>query len=93
MGYKIRWSPESLENLDLIFNDIETKWSPKEVDKFKSKLSHFLSLVSKFPHLYPFSKKHPELRKAVISKQTTVIYSVDSSWISILRVELNKMRL
>ena len=72
MGYKLRWSEESVKNLEEVLDDIKSKWSDKEVDHFKKKLSHQLQLILKNPQLFPVSNRKPGLRKAVMSKQTSI---------------------
>lgn len=45
MDYKLRWSDEAVRNLEEILDNIKFKWTDKEVDNFKSKLSHQLDLI------------------------------------------------
>jgi hypothetical protein len=35
MGYKLRWSEESVKNLEEILSDIELKWTERELNNFK----------------------------------------------------------
>jgi hypothetical protein len=35
MDYKLRWSDESVINLEDILDDIKVKWTDKEVDNLK----------------------------------------------------------
>lgn len=81
---KIFWSEESLNNLEDILAYLYHKWTEKEVANFKSKLSSQLDLISKFPNLFPASEMNPNLRKAVLSKQTTVFYQVQNENIYIV---------
>jgi plasmid stabilization system protein ParE len=71
MDYKLRWSDETVKNLEDILEDIKLKWTDKEVDNFKSKLSHQLDLIAQNPYMFPVSTIKNGLRKAVLSKQTT----------------------
>jgi len=48
----------------------------RELSKFKSKLSKQLDLIQKNPRLFPISEVQPRLRKAVLSKQTTIFYEL-----------------
>ena len=76
MDYKIFWSDESLKNLEDILSYLETEWTEREVSIFKKKLSRQLDLIQKNPKLFPVSDFQPRLRKAVLSKQTTIFYEI-----------------
>ena len=90
MAYNLRWSEESLRNLDEIIEDIQFKWTEKEVNNFKDKLSHQLDLIIQNPLMFPASKKHSRLRKAVLSKQTTIFYEIHEEPIYLAYIHLNK---
>ena len=72
MDYKLFWSKESISNLESILSYLESEWTDKEIDNFKRKFSKQLELIEKNPRLFPISDVQPRLRKAVLSKQTTI---------------------
>lgn len=82
--FEIFWTKESLTNLDDILEYLSSAWTQKEVANFKSKLSKQLEIILKFPHLFPASQVNPDLRKAVLSKQTTILYQIQGRRIYIL---------
>ncbi len=82
--FEIFWTKESLTNLDDILEYLNLAWTQKEVAYFKSKLSKQLEIISKFPHLFPASQINPELRRAVLSKQTTILYQIEDRRIYII---------
>lgn len=90
MAYKLRWSEESVRNLDEIIEDIRRKWPEKEVNNFKVKLSHQLNLIIHNPLMFPASPRYPRLRKAVLSKQTTAFYEIHDETVTIAYIHLNK---
>ncbi|RKD91048.1 type II toxin-antitoxin system RelE/ParE family toxin [Mangrovibacterium diazotrophicum] len=90
MAYKLRWSAESIRNLEEVINDIQQKWSDKEVRGFKQKLGRQLNLIIRFPTLFPVSLSNPNLRKAVLSKQTTVFYQITNNTIYLVHIHLNR---
>lgn len=90
MAYKLRWSEESVRNLDEIIEDIRCKWTEREVNNFKKKFSHQLNLIIQNPLMFPVSSQHPRLRKAVLSKQTTVFYEIHDETVSLAYIHLNK---
>jgi len=72
--YPIIWSEEAVRNLENILEYLYAKWTQREVDNFKRLLAKQLILISNHPLIFPKSSYHPELRKAVLSKQTIVFY-------------------
>lgn len=53
MDYKLRWSDESIRNLEEILGDISNKWSEREVNNFKIRLSRQLNLIIQHPYMSP----------------------------------------
>jgi plasmid stabilization system protein ParE len=76
MDYKLFWTEESIRNLDEILDYLSGKWTQKEIDNFKEKLSKQLDVIIKFPLIFPTSQYQPRLRKAVLSKQTIIYYEI-----------------
>ena len=91
MDYKLFWSKESLSNLDSILSYLESEWTEKELTSFKQKLSKQLELLQKNPKLFPISEIQPRLRKAVLSKQTTIFYEIREFEIHIAYLFSNRM--
>lgn len=63
MDFKLFWSEEAIRNLENILNYLIEKWSQREVDNFKSRLSRQLDLIVKNPRMFPVSEyiiKNPE---------------------------------
>lgn len=79
MDYKIFWSEEALSNLEEILDYLNERWTQKEIDRFKNKLNKQLEIISRFPTIFPVSNYHPNLRKAVLSKQTTIFYKIQDN--------------
>jgi len=79
MDYKILWSEEALSNLEEILDYLNERWTQKEIDKFKNKLNKQLEIISRFPTIFPVSNYNPNLRKAVLSKQTTIFYKIQDN--------------
>lgn len=89
MDFKLFWSEEAIRNLENILDYLIEKWSQKEVDNFKRKLSRQLDLIIKNPRMFPVSKYNSRLRKAVLSKQTTVFYEIKENVIYIAYLFVN----
>lgn len=80
MDYKIFWSEEALHNLEDIIEYISITWSQREVDNFKSKLFNQIDLIEENPKLFPISTSQCRLRKAVLSKHTSIFYEVKGNF-------------
>jgi plasmid stabilization system protein ParE len=81
--YNLFWSDESISNLESILGYLQERWTQKEVDKFKKHLSKQLDLIISNPRLFPKSNYNPRLRKAVLSKQTTIYYEISGTNINL----------
>lgn len=82
--YKLYWSEESLKNLDEIIDYLESNWTNREVTNFKQKLSKQVELIHRKPTLFPISEYNSRLRKAVLSRQTTIFYELDGMNINLI---------
>lgn len=91
MDFKLFWSRESISNLESILSYLESEWTDREIASFKRKLSKQLELIEKNPRLFPVSDVQPRLRKAVLSKQTTIFYELKEYEIHIAYLFSNKM--
>jgi plasmid stabilization system protein ParE len=76
MDYKIFWTDEAIHNLEEIIDYLRHKWTEKEVENFKTKLSRQIDLISTNPTMFPISTHVFRLRKAVLSKQTSIFYEI-----------------
>ncbi len=90
MDYELRWSDESVHNLEEILDYIKYKWTDKELNNFKNKLRHQLDLIVQNPYMFPASTIKQELRKAVLSKQTTIFYEIYNDIIFLTYLHVSK---
>lgn len=89
MDYKIIWTNEAINNLEEILNYLIEKWSQRELNIFKKKLSRQIELISLYPKMFPVSLYNTELRKAVLSKQTTLFYKLKGNHIYLVFLFVN----
>jgi plasmid stabilization system protein ParE len=82
--YKLFWSDEAINNLGEILDYLHSRWTQREIDKFKKRLSKQLELITRNPKLFPKSDFNPLLRKAVLSKQTTIFYTISADTINLV---------
>jgi mRNA-degrading endonuclease YafQ of YafQ-DinJ toxin-antitoxin module len=69
--YLISWSPVAEETYLKTLNQILDKWTVKEAEDFERLKSH--------KHLCPPSDKLKNLRRCVISPQTSLIYQINNN--------------
>jgi len=93
MDYKLFWTDEAVNNLDSILKYLNDKWSEREVINFKKKLSNQLNLIIGNPYMFPKSEYQPRLRKAVLSRQTTLFYEVKGKNIYLAYLFVSKMNI
>lgn len=88
--FKIFWTEEAINNLESILDYLRNNQTQKEIDSFKISLSKQISLISKNPKLFAISEYNPRLRKAVLSKQTTIFYELSDQAIYLVYLFNNK---
>ncbi len=74
--FKVFWTDEAIKNLQSIMDYLDSQWTQREIDNFKKKLAKQIELIETNPKLFPVSEYNPRLRKAVLSKQTTIFYEI-----------------
>jgi len=82
--YKLFWTGEAIKNLESILDYLSLKWHEKEVVNFKKSLSRLIELIELYPMIFPLSKYNLRLRKAVLNKQTIILYEVRDHFIYIV---------
>ena len=90
MDSKFFWTEEAIRNLEEIIDYLEEKWTQKEVDNFKLKLSKQIDLIISNPNMFPISTFQPRLRKAVLSRQTSIFYEVKDNVIYLSYIFVNQ---
>ncbi|HEY0245559.1 MAG TPA: hypothetical protein VGC01_08360 [Mucilaginibacter sp.] len=83
MNLPIAWTDDAQETFDLTVNQIENKWGGRSAAKFVRDTYKTINNISIQPYLFAASHS-TNIRKAVITKQTSMFYEVHSAHISIL---------
>jgi len=91
-------SERAEKNLNQIYSFIKFKFSQSACDKFKKKLIKVVKIISENPDLFPVSDKNPLVHRCVVTKQTTLYYTVDNDEVQIITIQdtrqnLNKLKL
>jgi len=88
--FKVFWTDEAIKNLQSIMDYLDCQWTQREIDNFKKKLAKQIELIETNPRLFPVSEYNPRLRKAVLSKQTTIFYEIADRMISLVYLFNNR---
>jgi len=88
--FRVVWSEESLANLRGIFDYLHARWTIREIKNFSKLLDKKLKLIWDNPLLFPLSEKLTNIRRCVVSKQTTIYYRVEQAEIHIISVFDNR---
>ncbi|REE01057.1 type II toxin-antitoxin system RelE/ParE family toxin [Marinoscillum furvescens] len=87
---KIRWTEEALEDANEIIEYLQERWSAKSADLFRSKLISKIELLSLHPFIGKSSDRNPEIRKLVLTKQTSLYYRIVDNTVELLSLFSNK---
>ncbi|HEY5511903.1 MAG TPA: type II toxin-antitoxin system RelE/ParE family toxin [Prolixibacteraceae bacterium] len=89
-GYSIDWTVEALNNLEGIIGYLTNRWTDREISNFYKLLDKRLEIISKSPHTFPDSELKTNVKRSVLSKQTTVYFEVKTDKIVILSLFDNR---
>ena len=76
--------------LEELFEYLVETWSPKVKSDFIKKLDKNISLIKSQPESFAKSRKDPDLRKCVVTKQTSLYFRFDERQIKILTIFDNR---
>lgn len=98
IGYELVWTDNAVTDLQYILDYLTVKWTKKEVQNFVRKLDKRLELIVIFPEIFPKTTKRKNVRRSVLTKQTTLYYEVGKKEITILslfdtRQNLTKLKI
>lgn len=83
---KVRFSRLSVFKLEKLLEYLEVEWSENSKNTFLNHLKSKIELIKSNPQVYQASSLEPELRKCVVTKQTTILYEIQHDTIFILNV-------
>tara|TARA_B100000780_G_scaffold257049_1_gene206618 strand:- start:2643 stop:2957 length:315 start_codon:yes stop_codon:yes gene_type:complete len=83
---KIRLSKLSTYKLELITKYLVENWSTNTKNQFLKRLQVCFKSVSKNPTAFPRSSSRPDIRKVVITKQTTAYFKIESDSIYVITI-------
>jgi plasmid stabilization system protein ParE len=86
---KVVWSQEAVENLNKIIQYLEENWTEKEIKKFVLMLEKQISIIKTQPDSFPKANKL-DVRRSVLSNQTTIYYNIYQDTIRIVTIFDNR---
>lgn len=86
MKREIVITPRAQVEIEAIFEYLELKWNEKIKKKFANKINTIINLILENPELFPVSNVNKKIRKAVISKQSTLFYHFNNKHIVVLSI-------
>ena len=89
-GYKVDWSDEASDNLNSIIEYMTSIWTDREISRFFKKLDDRIALISKNPQTFPQLDFGINVRRSVLSEQTTIYYEIKKESIVIISLFDNR---
>jgi len=87
---KIRVSELAAFKIKRLLQYLEKEWSRKARNSFHKQLNSSIDVLRHSPFAFPKSEFHPEIRKLVVSKQSTVFYKVSDDIVFIITIFDNR---
>lgn len=84
MNLKIEWSPRATNEYLNLIDYLLNEWGEKATIKFSNRLQTILTNISKSPKMYPATVNRENVRRCVVSKQTSLYYRVKKEKIEIV---------
>ena len=83
-------TPRAKIEIQNVFDYLESKWNEKTKKKFSNNIKSIINLILENPELFPVSGINKKIRRAVISKQSSLYYHFDNKHIIVLSVFDNR---
>jgi len=79
MALSFVWTDRSKTQLDATLRHLSTEWGPREAANFLDILDDWLGQLRSHPKSAPLTGEKPGVRGAVLTKQVTMFYHVETS--------------
>jgi hypothetical protein len=83
MIFEIRFTSEAEETYFSVTSQLRERWGQHFLDKFETKVSKVLGIISKTPDIYHVDKQFAQLRKCILHKNCSMLYKVNDDYITI----------
>lgn len=89
-GFNLLWSDRALEDLQNIISHLTKNWTQKEIKKFFRKLDKRLEFIQENPKLFPITRRRGNIRRSVLTPQTTIYYQASRNVVTIIALFDNR---
>lgn len=83
---KIELSKLASFKIESLLDYLESEWSKSTRERFLSELNSSLKRASAQPQAFPKSQLSPDLRKLVVTKQSTLLYTVQGDVLFVVTI-------
>jgi plasmid stabilization system protein ParE len=91
MPYPVRYSTRAYGEYEEILEYVSNKFGLVTAAKVDLYFEEVIDQIAINPHLFPFSNKKSEIRRCVISPQTTLYYRFNGKIVELASFRGNKM--
>lgn len=84
MALKIQWTKRAEKSFAKIVEYLEEEWSETSAKKFVQKTDKLLNYISENPEMCPTVEGKEEIRKGLVTKQTSVFYKIMDNFIRLI---------
>ncbi|MFZ4544782.1 MAG: type II toxin-antitoxin system RelE/ParE family toxin [Saprospiraceae bacterium] len=89
---KIVWSDYAKQDFAQILEFLKETFGSQTVLTFIERTDRVIDQIETFPFSYPISDKNPQLRKAVLNKNVSLIYRISKKQIELVFFWDNRMK-
>ena len=90
MAYQVRWTENAVEDLEHLIQFLQREWSSQSAEKFIEKVFYKIEIIQDLPNIGKQSEKVPDTRRILITKQSSIYYSLKDEVITILNIFDNR---
>lgn len=83
---KVRFSRLATYKLEKLSEYLTEEWSEQSNLKFLKRLDSKIQTIQMNPEIFPQSEHEPGLRKCVVTKQTSLLYEIQTKSIFVLTI-------
>jgi plasmid stabilization system protein ParE len=91
MAFPIRYSTRAYIEYEQILEYVSTKFGIEKAMKVDQYFEEVIDQISLNPYMFPLSDKKKDVRRCVISEQTTLYYRFTKEYIELISFRGNKM--
>lgn len=84
MKYGILWSPSAKEEYAELLSYVEAIFGLEAALTLLDKTDMIIEAIATFPESFPASPSRPTIRKAVITKQTSLLYRIEGDQVELI---------